>query len=105
MQFLFHYTDKDGWNGIRAMPAWRFRANKPPGPHPFGSYFTNLDETTPYLATRLCIPKRKLSHSFVFHDVGDLKQLAGGRGRYVFYSVEDYQVEEWRQSRHGATSL
>jgi hypothetical protein len=83
MTFLFHYTDKDGWNGIRATPDWRFRANKPPGPHPFGAYFTNLDEATPYLAARLCIPRRKLSHFFVFHDIGDLKQLAGGRGRYV----------------------
>jgi len=101
----FHYTDKGGRNGIRATPTWRFRSSKPPGPHPTGAYFTNLDETTPYLAAKLCIPRRKLSHCFVFADDRGLKQLDGGRGRYEFYSDGDYHVETDRQTRHGETSL
>jgi hypothetical protein len=104
-KYMLHYTDKDGWNGIRSTTIGRFRANKPPGPHLRGAYFTSLDETTPYLATKLCIPRRKLAYSFTFGDAGDLKQLDGGRGQYVFYSVEDYHVEQSRQLRHGETSL
>jgi hypothetical protein len=104
-KLMLHYTDKEGWNGIRSTTTWRFRASKPPGPHPYGAYFTNLDEATPYLAAKLCIPRRELAFSFAFGDAGDLKQLDGGRGQYVFSSVEDYLVEESRQVRHGETSL
>ena len=102
---MFHYTNKDGWNGIGSSKTWRFRAGKPPGPHPRAAYFTTLDESTRYLAARLLIPRDKLSYVFAFSDAGDLKPLEGGRGQFVFYSLDDYDVEETRHLRKGATGL
>lgn len=101
----FHYTDKVGFNSIRAAATWRFRASKPPGEHPVGAYFTDYDESTPLLAQKLRIPRSKLSYVFGFRDVGDLVALPGARGQHIFYSPVDYTVEEARQERHGATDL
>jgi hypothetical protein len=102
---LFHFTDKDGWKGIGSSKTWRFRAGKPPGPHPRAAYFTTLDENTKYLAARLLVPKSKLAYVFAFSHADDLKPLEGGRGQFVFYSIADYDVEEPRQLRKGATGL
>ena len=96
-----HYTNRDGFNGIRSAKVWRFIASKPPCEHPKGTYFTDLDERTPRLAQRLRIPREKLQYVFAFNDAGDLRRLEGGRGRYVFYAIMDYAVEEARQTRHG----
>ena len=52
-----HYTDRDGWNGIRSAPDWLFRAAKPPDAKPYGTYFTSLDRDTRHLALRLRIPR------------------------------------------------
>jgi len=102
---VFHYTTKDGWNGIRSQVVWCFRASKPPGPHPRAAYFTILDPTTPYLAAKLLIPRAKLAYSFHFGDVGDLQPLPGGRGHFIVYSPADYPVEQGRQIAHGTTGL
>lgn len=102
---MIHYTDRDGHNAIAATPTWTFRAQKPPGPHPAGAYFTTLAPTTPYLASRLRIPRRKVEYMFEFADAGDLQPLPGGRGRYIFFSESDYNVEPERQQTHGPSGL
>ena len=101
MAVMHHFTDARGYNAIRASSPWHFRASQPPGDHPFGAYFTTLPPGTPNLAKRLRIPKSKLEYVFIFADAGDLKPLEGGRGAFIFYSEEDYFVEEDRQVYHG----
>ena len=104
-----HFSDKEGYNGIVATSTWRFRASQPPGDHPFGAYFTTLAPDTPNLAKRLGIPKRKLEYLFSFEDRGDLRPLQNKRGRlnkrgrWIFYSPQDYYVEEERQVYSGRT--
>jgi hypothetical protein len=102
---LFHYTDQEGFNGIRATNPWRFRSSTPPGDHPTGAYFTDYVETTPLLAQKLRIPRSKIRFFFEFEDVGDLERLPGGRGKHIFFSRIDYNVAERRQERCGATGL
>ena len=96
-----HFTDRQGYNGIRATAVWCFRASQPPGDHLFGAYFTTLSPQTPNLALRLRIPHDKISHMFSFTDIGDLIALRGGRGRFVFYSPRDYEVGPDRQLHLG----
>jgi hypothetical protein len=96
-----HFTDKVGYNAVRAQVVWRFLAQQPPGNHPLGAYFTSLLRGTPNLAVRLRVPKLKVEYVFEFADAGDLLPLAGGRGKYVFYSPTDYEVEATRQQYHG----
>lgn len=103
--FQHHFTNKNGFNGIRAAKEWHFVASKPPCEHPRAVYFTSLDEATPRLAQRLRIPRDKLKYVFAFQDRGDLVPLDGGRGQYVFYSTADYFVEEELQVRQGETGL
>jgi hypothetical protein len=100
---MHHYTDLGGYNAIRATPVWRFIASQPAGNHPFGAYFTTLPANTPNLAKKLRIPASKLTHIFVFVDVGDLNALPGGRGAYVLFAPVDYHVARDRQIHHGAT--
>lgn len=95
-----HFTDGNGYKGIRATPVWRFRARRPPGNRPFGEYFTTLPPKAPNLARRLGIPKSKLEYVFSFIDHGDLKRLAGSRGLFI-YSPVDYEVEADRQTYQG----
>jgi hypothetical protein len=102
-----HFTDLPGWNAIRSQSVWLFRAAQPPGGHPFGAYFTTLDSTDANLAVKLRIPREKLGYVFGFRDRDpvDLLPLPGGRGRFIFYSSNDYAVDESRQIAHGATGL
>lgn len=105
---MFHYTNTDGYNGIRSSSEWLFRATQPPGDpeaHPFGAYFTDLPESEPMLANKLRIPKQKLHYVFAFIDAGDLHRLRGDRGRYIFYSRVDYTVSRERQLRFGRTMI
>lgn len=102
---LFHFTDSASFDSIRSASPWLFRASKPPGDHPIGTYFTDYDERTPLLAQKLRIPRSKLGFVFEFLDASDLHPIRGGRGRHIFYSRVDYPVEEPRQVRHGATGL
>jgi hypothetical protein len=97
----YHYTNKDGYDGIRSAKVWRFIADKPPCEHPKGAYFTDLDEQTPLLAKRLRIGKLKIEYVFKFLDVGDLQPLEGDRGQHIFYSKTDYFVEAPRQRGKG----
>jgi hypothetical protein len=96
-----HFTDRKGWNGIRATLAWRFRARKQQGGRPTGAYFTTLFPTDPnfYSVTRVPVAKRK--YRFTFVDVGDLQRRRGPLGRYVLYSPTDYVVEKPRQQYEG----
>lgn len=102
---LFHYTDSSDYNAIRAEVTWRFLAQKPPGDHPVGAYFTNLPPDTPKLAKRLRIPRSKLAFAFVFADVDDLESLDGGRGDFIVYSPADYLVVSERQIDSGPSGL
>lgn len=98
-----HYTDKVGYNGIRATPVWRFVAAQPPDPknHPFGAYFTTLSPDTKNLAIRLGIPRAKIEYLFSLDDTGDLTPLNNDRGEFIFYSPSDYLVEKDRQVYQG----
>ena len=98
-----HYTDKKGYNGIRATPDWVFKASQPPDPasHPFGAYFTTLPPDTKNLAIRLRIPKSKSDYLFSFGDATDLTPIDGDRGEFIFYSPADYVVAKDRQQFHG----
>jgi hypothetical protein len=57
------------------------------------------------LGKRLFVRGCAVKTNFVFCFSGgeDLKPIDGGRGKHVFYSKEDYPVEENRQGLHGAT--
>jgi hypothetical protein len=105
---VFHYTDKDGWNAIRAQSVWRFRANQPKDPdRPYGAYFTDIEPTQANLKTlhkRLRVPKMKQEYVFWFLETVGLVQLNGGRGRdrRIFFSPIDYDVIEERQKYGGA---
>jgi hypothetical protein len=96
-----HFTNTNGYNGIRAFPVWHFWASKPPGDHPLGAYFTTLSAKTPSLAKRLGIPKSKLKYVFSFTNLGDLTPLPGARGRFIFYSGIEYKVAPERQTYCG----
>jgi hypothetical protein len=100
---LFHYTDQVRYNAIRSQVVWHFVAGQPPGQHPFGAYFTTLGRSTKNLAQRLRIPRSKVAFFFEFTDVGDLTPLLGGRGRFIFFSHQDYDVDQPRQLNHGVT--
>lgn len=102
-----HFTDSAGWNAIRSQPVWLFKAEQPPGEHPFGAYFTTLGKGEPNLAIKLRIPRKKLAYLFSFqeHEPSDLHPLAGGRGKFIFYSPKDYKVEEVRQLTQEETGL
>jgi hypothetical protein len=101
---MYHYTDRAGYNSIRAGVTWRFTAGQPtPRGHPVGAYFTTLGpETSRAKLSMIFVPDRKREFVFVFEDFGDLIPLRGGRGQYVVYSPEDYPVDRMRQLDHGA---
>src|SRR5258708_5185871 len=107
---MFHYTDKDGWNGIRLQKTWRFTAEKPPAKYrPIGAYFTDIEPTETNLKTlykRIRVPKAKQEYVFKFTGVDGLRQIEGGRGRerHIFYSATDYDVVESRQQYEGPTA-
>ncbi|CAN5915860.1 hypothetical protein BH23PLA1_BH23PLA1_23760 [soil metagenome] len=94
---LFHYTDKSGFQAIKAQVDWIFKTADPPGKHPHGAYFTTLDPRIRNLANRLRIPRSKVEYVFCFRDSQDLIPLAGGRGLFILYSPQDYLVERLRQ--------
>ena len=104
---LFHYTDDDGFKGISSARVWRFRAEKPPGPHDKGAYFTDYNEHTVDLAIKLRIPKSKIQYFFCFSgrervEENGLERIEGGRGDHVFFSRSDYEVPPERQIRRGS---
>jgi hypothetical protein len=103
MALIYHYTDKDGFSGVRsAYPSWRFAVSDPPPEyHPAGAYFTNLLPSNRQLAKKLRIPVRKTEFCFEFLDAGDLRPLPGGRGEFVFYSPKEYLVTRDRQMYNG----
>src|SRR5205085_2937969 len=99
--------DKNGYNGIRATPTWRFKASQPPAPasHPFGAYFTTLPPDTKNLAIRLGIPRLKTEYLFVFVEAGDLTPVDSDRGEFILYSPADYLVAEDRQQFQGKRNV
>ena len=97
-----HFTNKPGWNAIRATPTWRFKAFQPPQrAHPVGAYFTTYGPAEPNLFTKIRVPKLKQVYLFSFVDVGDLKPLDSDRGEWIFYSPTDYDVTRERQTYEG----
>src|SRR2546426_5749962 len=92
---IFHYTDHEGFNAIKASPTWIFRAGKPAGDHEFGAYFTTYVPPRPLY--KLGLPKEKQEYVFCFKDAGDLTPIRGGRGAYIIYSKADYSVLPWQQ--------
>lgn len=103
---MFHYTNDKGYKAISSQHVWLFKASSPPGSRPKGAYFTSLPPGTINLAKRLFIRgcAEKVAFVLSFSGGDDLKPLEGGRGRFIFYSSEDYPVEKLRQGLHGATA-
>lgn len=98
-RIMYHYTDKEGYNAIRAGVEWRFRIGRPPKldpEHPPAAYFTTLGPCESNLE-RLRIPAEKRQYVFTFADSGDLIPLRGGKGRYILFSTADYVVARDRQ--------
>jgi hypothetical protein len=106
---VFHYTDKAGWNAIRALPIWRFKVSKPEDPkRPLGVYFTDIEPTEANLRTlykRIRVPKVKQAYVFWFVKTTGLQQLHDGTGRdrHIFFSAVDYEVVADRQRFAGGT--
>jgi hypothetical protein len=96
-----HFTDRKGWNGIRATSPWCFRARRQRGNNPTGAYFTTLHPSSPKFFKRMRVPRHKRTHMFRFVDVGDLTPKRGPFGKWVFYSPSDYLVEKHRQLYEG----
>jgi hypothetical protein len=102
---MYHYTDKEGYNAVRANPTWRFRAHQPPKKeNPVAAYFTTLSPATKLLAAKLRVGKGKIEFVFEFEDAGDLKRLNPDRELHVFISPLDYNVERERQEYSGPTA-
>ena len=102
---MFHYTNDKGYKAISSQQTWVFRASKPPYDHPKAAYFTNLSPGTKNLAKKLFVRgcADKINFVFCFSSGDDLTPLEGGRGAFIFYSVDDYLVEKARQGPHGPT--
>jgi hypothetical protein len=106
---IFHYTDRAGWNAVRAQSVWRFKASQPKDPNrPVGAYFTDIEPTAENLRTlykRIRVPKVKQEYVFWFFDAVGLEQLNDGRGRdkCIFFSRGSYDVPEERQKYAGTT--
>jgi hypothetical protein len=99
-RLLYHYTDRAGYNSIRAGVDWHFKAHSPPprdSNHPFGVYFTPLGPGTRRLSPRISVPIKKLQFVVAFRDADDLTPLRGQRRGRIFYSTADYVVEKGRQ--------
>ena len=105
----FHYTDKDGWNAIRAQKTWRFKVSQPKDPsRPAGVYFTDIEPTEANLRVlykKLRVPKIKQDYIFWFTKTEGLSQLNDGRGRdrHIFFSAVAYEVESDDQGYQGKT--
>jgi len=106
MPNIFHYTDKSGWNAIRANPAWRFKIFQPKDPdRECGAYFTDIEPSEKNLRTlykRIRVPKVKQEYVFWFLGTDGLTQLRGGRGRdrRIYFSAIDYVVDEGPRQKH-----
>ena len=103
-----HFTNKEGFDGIRSQPTWTFRAAQPLAAHnPVGAYFTDYPPDEPHLAVKLFLPREKLRYIFSFGGQEGLLPLPGGRGRLkrIFYSPVTYEVERARQTFHGRTGI
>jgi hypothetical protein len=96
-----HFTNKKGWNAIRASSPWVFKAHKQRGGRPTGAYFTTLDTSHPNFFKIARVPKKKQQYQFEFTDAGDLTPRKGPLGKYVFYSPTDYKVARSRQIYEG----
>lgn len=84
MAQIYHYTNRSSFNVIHSQQTWTFLASRPPGEHPMGAYFTNLDQDTPLLARKLGIPREKLEFVLCFADVHDLRPLRGEPARQIY---------------------
>ena len=106
---LFHYTDRVHFNAIRANSPWVFKArHQYRSGNPRGAYFTNLPPSAKNLGRKLRVGPDKREFYFSFAEEGDLRVLSNDRGKdaqNIFYSPQDYYVEDDRQRHHGETVL
>ncbi|XXY51965.1 hypothetical protein WME91_12560 [Sorangium sp. So ce269] len=99
-----HFTNKEGFDGIRSQPTWLFKAVQPrQSRHPVGAYFTTFGPDEPNLSKKLFIPKTKREFVFSFVEPIPLKMLEEKRGEVhqIYYSPTDYHVPRAHQSFHG----
>jgi len=103
---IFHYTDKPGWNAIRAQLDWCFKASQPKDPdRPVGAYFTDIEPAPENLRTlynRIRVPKVKQEYVFWFVERDGLTRLNKGRGRdkWILFSPVDYNVQRGPRQKH-----
>jgi len=103
-----HFTDREGYNGIRSQPTWLFKAAQPPQTrHPVGAYFTTFGPDEPNLFKKLFIPNAKREFIFSFTPPVPLQLLDEKRGKVhqIYYSPADYSVPRSHQISHGPTGL
>jgi len=100
---IYHYTDDDGYKAISSQVRWVFKALQPPGDHERGAYFTTLRPTDNRFSARTRIPKAKQKFFFAFVGTDGLRPRDGGRGAYIWWSPDDYVVDEGRQRYHEST--
>ena len=99
---VFHYTNREGYNGIQGT-VWSFHARKQRvDKKPYGAYFTRLRPGSSNFVRRLRLPKSKRKFVFAFLDVQDLTELRGDGGEYILYSPTDYEVIRPRQRYFGS---
>src|SRR2546423_10995701 len=99
-----HYTNLKGFNGIRAVSPWCFKATRQRlRTKRRAAYFTTLLPSDPNFVRRVRLPKKKREYRFCFTDIGDLSPIPGPGGKYVFFSPGDYYVDTPRQLYSGAT--
>lgn len=76
---MFHYTDKNGWNGIRAQTDWLFKISQPKDPdRPKGAYFTDIEPSPANLRIlhkQIRVPREKQEYVFWFNGKEGLTQL------------------------------
>ena len=93
----------------RGRVAWRFRAASPPVTVRSGLTFTVCHQALPGWQEIWVYREARQSTCFPFEDRGDLRPLQNKRGRlnkrgrWIFYSPQDYYVEEERQVYSGRT--
>jgi hypothetical protein len=99
---VYHYTDKEGYNAVRASPVWVFKIHQPPKKeNPVAAYFSKLAPDTLLLAAKLRVGKKKIEFVFEFDDAGDLKPLSPRRELHILLSTQDYRVDVERQRYDG----
>jgi len=92
--WIMHYTDAVAYKAISSQKDWAFHAPQPPGDNEFGAYFTTLPPDAHRFSARTRIPKDKQKYVFAFTGAQGLRPKEGGKGAYILWTPDDYQVTQ-----------